>query len=227
MQNKLDSVFNVPKATRNGKRSSTRELLLDMEKQFHDLLTIKTHSLVSKVVSNKENRATGVEVLEGKNLYKASPKFDASVKGKQIYHRANKEIILSGGAYNTPPILMLSGIGDPLQLREHGIETLINRPGVGKNLQDRYETSVVTELVGDFKLLKDCTFGEPNDPCMKKYKENPTREVYGTNGVLGGIIKKSSTKRKDPNLFIFGLPGKFNGYYKGWSKDAIQSNYFT
>jgi len=226
VQNKLDGVFNIPKATKNGKRSSTRDLILDIKRRFPNKLTVKTHSLVSKIDIDDNNRAIGVEVLEGRNLYKASPNFSGKIDNK-VYYQANKEIILSGGAYNSPQVLMLSGIGDKNQLREVGIETKVELPGVGKNLQDRYEVTVVTEMPSEFDLLNGCSFGDKGDQCLTKYDKNPTKEVYGTNGVIAGIIKKSSLAKFDPDLFIFGLPGYFKGYYKGWSTDSLKPNFFT
>ena len=55
-------------------------------------------------------------------------------------------MILAGGAFGTPKLLMLSGIGDAAHLREHGIAPLSTRSGVGGNLQDRYEVSVVSRM---------------------------------------------------------------------------------
>jgi choline dehydrogenase-like flavoprotein len=48
---------------------------------------------------------------------------------------ARREIIISGGSYCTPPILMRSGIGDPAKLNKHGIEPIVHAPGVGQNLR--------------------------------------------------------------------------------------------
>ena len=50
--------------------------------------------------------------------------------------RAAREVILSGGAINSPQLMMLSGLGDPVQLAAHGIKVLAPMPGVGQNLQD-------------------------------------------------------------------------------------------
>ena len=50
--------------------------------------------------------------------------------------RAEREVILSGGVINSPQLLMLSGIGEPDRLREHGIAVAAPLPGVGRNLQD-------------------------------------------------------------------------------------------
>lgn len=69
-------------------------------------------------------RAVGVEV-------------DAQ-NGRQVV-RANREVILAASSINTPKLLMLSGIGAADHLREHGIEVLADRPGVGANLQDHLE----------------------------------------------------------------------------------------
>ena len=57
-------------------------------------------------------------------------------KGREMTARATREVILAGGAINSPQLLMLSGIGDTDELRTHGIETVAHRPEVGRNLQD-------------------------------------------------------------------------------------------
>jgi choline dehydrogenase-like flavoprotein len=61
---------------------------------------------------------------------------------------ADKEIILSSGAINSPRLLMLSGIGPAAQLDKHGIKVVSDLPGVGQNLQDHIEVSLVYELTG-------------------------------------------------------------------------------
>ena len=57
-------------------------------------------------------------------------------KGRLHSVKANKEVILSGGAINSPHLLMLSGIGPSKHLKEHGIDIHADLPGVGQNLQD-------------------------------------------------------------------------------------------
>jgi len=64
--------------------------------------------------------------------------------------RARQEVILAAGAYQTPKLLMLSGIGPQAQLRQHGIALRHDLPGVGKNLQDHYEVPVVATTNGPF-----------------------------------------------------------------------------
>ena len=53
--------------------------------------------------------------------------------------KAKKEVILSGGAINSPQLLMLSGVGNHTDLKRHGISTVLSKPGVGQNLQDHLE----------------------------------------------------------------------------------------
>lgn len=58
------------------------------------------------------------------------------IDGQMRQSRARREVLLSGGAINSPQLLMLSGIGPGAQLQQHGIATLVDSPGVGANLQD-------------------------------------------------------------------------------------------
>lgn len=105
---------------KNGKRHSTAGAFLKPILKRSNL-TIKTQTLVSRVLL-KNDLAIGVEAINRKGGV------------EQIF--ANKEVILSAGAFQSPQILMLSGIGDPDELKPFGIESKVNLPGVGKNLQD-------------------------------------------------------------------------------------------
>lgn len=74
--------------------------------------------------------------------------------GKSIDVKANREVILSGGAFGSPQMLMLSGIGPATELQQHGITVRADLPGVGKNLQDHidytvpYKTTYNTDTMG-------------------------------------------------------------------------------
>lgn len=90
-------------------------------------LAIKTNTTVDRVILDShafphDLRATAVKVIEK--------------DGTEGEIRARKEIIISGGAYCSPTILMRSGIGAQLELESHGIECQLDLPGVGKNLMD-------------------------------------------------------------------------------------------
>jgi choline dehydrogenase-like flavoprotein len=88
-------------------------------------LSIKTETVVDKVIlegHGSDIRAVGVKVV-GKD-------------GTEREIKAKKEVIISGGAYCSPTILMRSGIGSKSELESHGIDCKVDLPGVGKNLMD-------------------------------------------------------------------------------------------
>jgi choline dehydrogenase len=68
---------------------------------------------------------------------------EAVVDGAARAFRAEREVVLSAGAYNSPQLLMLSGIGPAGHLREHGIEVVLDRPAVGAGLQDHLNAGII------------------------------------------------------------------------------------
>jgi 4-pyridoxate dehydrogenase len=89
-------------------------------------LTVEVGALATKLLF-EGNRVIGVEYIRN---------------GRTMTARANREIILCGGVINSPQLLMLSGIGDPDELRSHGIAVKVPLRGVGKNLQDHISASI-------------------------------------------------------------------------------------
>ena len=229
VRTKLDGVFNIPKATLNGTRNGTRELLLNTAAQYPTNLTIKTGAYVTRILLDETKRAVGVEYLESSHVYRADPSAAAHLGAGAVYRRvkASKEVILAGGAFNSPQLLMLSGIGPEEQLKRHGIPVRVNLPGVGQNLQDRYEVGVVSELKTPFEFLDNCTFGADNDPCLADYKNHPTSSTYSSNGPMVSVIRRSDPSMASPDVVVFALPGRFRGYYPNWSKDVMTGNYLT
>lgn len=231
VKNKMDGLFNIPRATMKGKRNGTKEYILKTMREHPTKLEVRCHSLATKLIFDETDngRIKGVEYLEGQSLYSADPRSSQttlSTARKKVV-TASKEVILAGGTFNSPQLLMLSGIGDKSHLESKGIKTRINLPGVGKNLQDRYEVGVVTELDEPLDLLKNCTWGAEGDPCMQDYEIDGKKSVYATNGVLISIFKRTHKELENPDLCILGLPGDFRGYYPGWSKNAYKVNKFT
>jgi choline dehydrogenase len=222
-------VRQTPLATHKGRRIGPREYLLRVAADHPDKLTIQCGSLVTRVLFDAADRATGVEYLQGKNLYKAGARTDGTGVKKQAY--AAREVILCGGAFNSPQLLMLSGIGPKADLDKLGIPVRVDLPGVGQNLQDRYEVGVVNEVNADFGLLKNASFtypqeGAEGDPCFQEWLKG--KGVYTTNGAVISVIVKSEKSRPEPDLFIFGLAGLFKGYFPGYSKLFVEhKDYFT
>ena len=209
----------LPMTTAAGRRAGPREYLLEVARAHPERLTILTHRLVHRVLLDDARRAVGVEAWRGRHLYRAERDPSPAKEPEAVEtFRARREIILAGGAFNTPQILMLSGIGPAEALRRHGIPVRVALPGVGRNLQDRYEISVVTEMRRDFTLLRDARF-RPGDPPYRQWQRG--RGLYTTNGVLLSFSRRSRPQLTEPDLFVFGMPGNFRGYYPGYAKDAV------
>jgi choline dehydrogenase-like flavoprotein len=206
----------TPLATRNHARNGTREFVLDVADRRPDKLTIKLEALVTKVVFDDKDptRAVGVTYLEGAHLYRASAKPNPHPGVEQTV-RVAREVILAGGAFNTPQLLMLSGIGPKAQLEQHGIKVRVDLP-VGDNLQDRYEVGIVNRLVDEWEVLKGADFTR-DDPQCREWARSRTG-VYTTNGAALAVIKRSAPQRPLPDLFIFAVLGKFRGYFPGYSE---------
>jgi choline dehydrogenase len=212
-----EGFYNIPQATRNGRRRAPRDLIRETAAALPNNLIVKTNTLVTRVLFRGKD-AIGVEYLEGAHLYRADPQAapDGPEPGPRKVMYASGETILAAGAFNSPQILKLSGIGPADELHKHGIEQIVNLPGVGENLQDRYEVGVITQMNSDFNLTQNCTPGKPSDPCMAQFEQG--KGVYTSNATFAGHIRKSDPARPVPDLFIFGLPVPYQGYYPGWSK---------
>jgi choline dehydrogenase len=129
--------FALPDLTiADGRRASASRAFLRPARRRPNLKR-QTHAHVTRIVIEK-GKAVGVEF---------------SVRGRRQIVRADREVVLSGGAFASPHILMLSGIGPADHLRQHGINVLMDLPGVGQNLQDH----VVTPMM--FKAKQPLTFG--------------------------------------------------------------------
>lgn len=228
-----EGLFTLPLAVDNGRRNGPREFLLATKAALDadgngGRLEIVTEALVTRVLLERTDgkvRATGVEYLDGAHLYQADPNAGSASSASRISRNAKREVILSGGAFNTPQLLMLSGIGPKGELENQGVKVVVDLPGVGKNLQDRYEVTVVSEMDSDFSALKGCTFGASGDPCLTKWNETKDG-VYATNGIVCGVVKRSASAARaggDPDLIVFGGPADFRGYKHGYAAEATAS----
>ncbi len=101
-------------------------------------LTIETGATVTRIRMDGD-RVVAVDYVQG---------------GGRKTAEAGVEVILAAGAYQTPKLLMISGIGPEEHLKQHGIATKLALPGVGKNLQDHYECPVVATTKGAFGYYK-------------------------------------------------------------------------
>lgn len=216
----------APLLNRNHERLSTRERLLETREKYLENLTVEMDALVTRVVFDDSMRAVGVEYLKGSKLYQAHY-YPGAEPGEKREVSARKEVILAGGAFNTPQLLMLSGIGPREHLEQQGIKVLVDLPGVGANLQDRYEIGVVNRMNFEhWDVLKGAKYAK-GDPQYTEW-ENHRSGVYATNGAVLAVIKRSLPQRPLPDLFCFALLAPFTGYYPGYSaRIANGLNYLT
>ena len=226
-----EGICMTPLSTYQGKRLGSREYIRRTQQACQDNLVVKTHALVTRVILDDSNRATGVEYLAGKHQYRADPRFKETASATTHNISAKREVILCGGVFNTPQLLKLSGIGPKAELKKQGIALKVDLPGVGENLQDRYEVCVVTRLKEPLSLTEGMKFrapttGEEPDPQFQEWLKG--KGLYTTNGAVIALMKRSSEERPEPDLFMFGLVGNFKGYFPGYSKQiATDKDYFT
>ena len=217
--------------THQGRRAGTRENIRRVQRACPNLLVIHTHALATRVLLDDNNRATGVEYLTGEHLYRADPRYLQATPGQRFVASATREVILCAGAFNTPQLLKLSGVGPRQELERFRIQVKADLPGVGENLQDRYEVSVVSRMKGGFSIMKGMTLRppsatEPPDPQFEEWLQGGG--PYTTNGAVISMMKRSSPDRPEPDLFIFGLLGSFQGYFPGYSdRIAREDDLFT
>src|SRR5262245_49737592 len=114
-----DGISRMQMTIRNGRRESAATAYL-YPVLSRDRLTLEVKAQVTRVVM-EGRRAVGVEYIRN---------------GERCTARARREVILAGGAINSPQLLMLSGIGPASELARHGISVRVALAGVGQNLQD-------------------------------------------------------------------------------------------
>ena len=170
-----------------GERASVSKYYLNPVKSRKNL-KIFSNSFVEKIIFDGK-KAIGIEV---------------KIKGKIEKVYANKEIILSGGAINSPQLLMISGVGPADHLKEKGIKLIHDLRGVGKNLQDHLETYVQQECktsdtlysyINKFNMIIAGIqwFLNRSGPCSTSFLE------------AGGFCK-TSNENKFPNIQFHFFP---------------------
>lgn len=215
-----EQVCYTPLTTRGHARSGARERLEAVREAHPDRITILTDCLVTRVLFDKSGVTNGVAWLKGRHLHHASPQAgpNSGTISEEGASFARREVILAGGAFATPQLLMLSGIGDAGHLAEHGIACRKHLPQVGCNLQDRYEIGLVHRMAKPWRSLQGATFS-PGDPLHHMWRKR-RRGMYISNGAALAALRRSSTARDHaPDLFLMGLMARFKGYYPGYSAE--------
>jgi choline dehydrogenase len=215
----------LPLTTHRHHRRGARERLLDVAERFPERLRIILHALATRVLFDADDRAIGVEYLQGERLYRAHARPNPQ-EGERRAIYAAREVVLAGGAFNSPQLLMLSGIGPADELSRHRVPLRVDLAGVGRNLQDRYEVGVVNRMRFDaWKVYRGARF-EAGDRLYRQWRRG--RGVYKTNGAVLTLFRRSSPEAPLPDLFCMALLAHFRGYRPGYSATVARDlNYLT
>ncbi|MDZ8239452.1 MAG: GMC family oxidoreductase N-terminal domain-containing protein [Nostoc sp. ChiQUE01a] len=128
---------------KDGKRHSTAAAFL-VPILNRPNLTVTTHAIATRLLF-EGTRTVGVEYLHNGTLHQV---------------RVNQEVILSAGAFDSPKLLMLSGIGPASHLRAFDIPVVLDLPGVGQNLQDHPQVHVAYQATGDLQIASTSNIAE-------------------------------------------------------------------
>ncbi|HTQ13821.1 MAG TPA: choline dehydrogenase [Rhizomicrobium sp.] len=140
-------------------------------------LTVESEAHVARVLF-ENRRAVGVEYLQD---------------GKTHQARASREVILSGGAVNTPQVLLLSGIGDPEVLNRFGIPVIEGLKGVGQNLQDHLDCSI------QYECSQPITLYSQANP-LAAMKTGLQYMLFGTGLATGQGLESGAFLKSRPDL---------------------------
>jgi choline dehydrogenase len=176
--------------TRAGTRSSTAEAYLKPARKRKNL-TVVTNAQASRVLFEGD-RASGVEYRQGKKTQRAS---------------AAREVLLCGGALNSPQLLMLSGIGPAEELQAHGIELRVDAPGVGANLQDHLDICTMQ------RCTQKITYDHASDIAVGLqyylFKKGP-----GTSNIAeaGGFLRSKLAEDARPDVQFHFVPAQLDDH---------------
>ena len=184
---------------KHGERCSAARAYLLPHTGVRSNLTVETNTQVQRILF-EGTRAVGVEMLQ---------------RGRLHVLRAQREVILAAGAFQTPQLLMLSGVGPQAELQRHGIEVLLDLPGVGQNLQDHpdfvfvYKThsldAMGVSLAGGARLLKE----------VVRFRRE-RRGMLTSNFAEGGAFLKTRMALDKPDIQLHFVVAPVEDHARKW-----------
>lgn len=205
----------TPLTTSGHRRIGTRERLQRLASAHPTTFHVEYDALASRILLDDRQVARGVAYLKGRAQYRAHARpSDSDGDPREV--RARREVVICGGAFNSPQLLMLSGIGPADQLRAHGIPVRVDLKGVGSNLQDRYEVAITHRVRRRWKVLDGATFTR-GDPLWTLWNDSRAG-MYASNGAALAVIRKSHPEAAEPDLFCMSLLARFEGYREGFAQ---------
>ncbi|MFO1026247.1 MAG: GMC family oxidoreductase N-terminal domain-containing protein [Acetobacteraceae bacterium] len=148
-------------------------------------LTIVTGAHATRVVI-ENGRATGVEY---------------QMPGGRVVSKARREVIVSGGAYGSPQLLLLSGLGPAEHLQEMGIPVIRDMPAVGSNLHDHFNTTA------SWRCSKAITLNDLQNSSLRKLVAGLQYVLFrsgpmASNGVTAGLFTRSDPRLERPDIQV-------------------------
>ncbi len=163
---------------KNGERCSAAAAYLFPVMDKRANLTVITKAHATRILFEGK-RAVGVAYRQGK-------------QDKEV--RANKEVILCGGAFNSPHLLQLSGVGRPQDITPHGIDMVHELPGVGQNLQDHLD------FILSYKTKDTDTLGLGLRASVKLLRETFKWRKDGNSMIASSMAEAGSFFKSDPSI---------------------------
>jgi choline dehydrogenase len=198
--------------TCKGRRCSTAVGYLRPAVKRHNLRVV-TQALTRRILF-EGRRTVGVEYTSG---------------GERVRLRCTREVILTAGAINSPQLLLLSGIGPAEELRDKGIAVVADRSGVGKNLQDHYQTRIA------YRCRYPITVNDLLRSPLKKLRYGAQYLAFRTGPVVGiatsavGLFTRTLPELETPDiqfhLLVFSSDRRVGGLHKfpGFMQNVCQS----
>lgn len=186
---------------RKGARCSTAVAYLNPARDRHNL-SIVTGAQAQGLIF-EGHRVVGLRYLQGHTPREV---------------RASREVILCGGALNSPQLLMLSGIGPAEHLRRHGIEVRVDAPGVGANLQDHLDICTLTQASNSlsYDTLSDISVA---------WQYYLFRKGPGTSNVAeaGGFLRSRLAEDERPDIQFHFVPAMLDDH----GRNRLAGNGYT
>ncbi len=170
--------------SRNRRRWSTAKAYLDPARTRPNLV-VQTNAHATRVIIEK-GRATGVEYQ--------------TAQGRRIAHTRG-EIIVSGGAYGSPQLLLLSGLGPAQHLQDMGIPIVRDVPAVGANLHDHFNS------YASWRCSKAITLNDLENSAWRKLSAGVRYALFrsgpmASNGIHAGLFTRSDPRLERPDIQI-------------------------
>lgn len=196
-----DGISRMESTVIGGRRASTGRAYLDPA-MGRPNLTVATGALVNRIVL-QGSRAVAVEYVQ---------------RGQSLRAEASAEIVLSAGAYGSPHILMLSGIGQPDELHAAGVEPLHGLPGVGADLADHPVVINEWDLKQDLGLTRHLRLDRAAIAAAKWFANGTGPFAY--TGTLANIFTRMrpDADRPDVQMMCLPLSGDANLWVPGFGK---------